>query len=129
MEVNSYHHAFHIYPNATEKNKPDQNNPNVIVSGIICRDPHIWTIVPTRCQNVKILDVKMIGLWRYNTDGIDVVNSQNVFIEDCFVRAFDDKHLVSNIHFKNLVIQGTHILNKEEGGIHVNEFVENVQFE
>jgi hypothetical protein len=31
-----------------------------------------------------------VGLWRYNADGIDICNSQDVRIRDCFVRAFDD---------------------------------------
>jgi hypothetical protein len=63
---------------------------NLTVEGIIFRDPHVWTIVPVNCTDVRISNVKLIGLWRYNADGIDLVNSQDVLIEDCFVRAFDD---------------------------------------
>ena len=42
------------------------------------------------CKNVHIYNVKIVGQWRYNTDGIDVVNSENVLIENCFLRSFDD---------------------------------------
>jgi polygalacturonase len=63
---------------------------NLVVEGIIFRDPHVWTVVPIKCTDVRISNIKLIGLWRYNADGIDLVNSQDVLIEDCFVRAFDD---------------------------------------
>lgn len=63
---------------------------NVEIEGIILRDPHVWTVVPALCRNVHIDNIKLVGLWRYNSDGIDLVNSQDVLIENCFVRAFDD---------------------------------------
>jgi hypothetical protein len=60
------------------------------VRGIILRDPHVWTVVPAKCRDVTLSNIKLIGLWRYNADGIDLVNSVQVLIEDCFVRSFDD---------------------------------------
>ena len=63
---------------------------DVEVRGIVIRDPHVWAVVPTMCQQVAISDLKLIGLWRYNSDGIDLVNCRDVVIEDCFVRSFDD---------------------------------------
>jgi polygalacturonase len=74
-----------------------KNVKNAIISGIILRDPHIWTILPGNCDSVTIDNVKLIGLWRYNSDGIDIVNSKNVTIKNFFVRAFDD-----NIAIKGL---------------------------
>lgn len=63
---------------------------DVVIDGIVIRDPNLWTIVPAACRGVKIHNVKLIGLWRYNTDGIDIVNSQDVRIDKCFIRSFDD---------------------------------------
>lgn len=63
---------------------------NVSVEGIILRDAHIWSLMAHECNNLKISNIKIIGMWRYNTDGIDIVNSKNVIIENSFVRAFDD---------------------------------------
>ncbi|NLV73289.1 MAG: hypothetical protein GXY52_01190 [Chloroflexi bacterium] len=70
---------------------------NVRIEGIILRDPNVWTVIPVRCQNVHIRNVKLIGLWRYNADGIDFVNSQHCSVEDSFLRTFDD-----SIVFKGL---------------------------
>lgn len=70
---------------------------NAQISGIILRDPHKWTITPLKCKNVDISNVKLIGLWRYNSDGIDIVNCQDVTIKNCFIRSYDD-----NIALKGL---------------------------
>jgi len=37
------------------------------------------------------------GAWRYNTDGIDVCNSQRVRIRDCYVHSFDDAIVLKGI--------------------------------
>lgn len=67
---------------------------NVRVEGITIRDPAAWTVELDRCENATVAGVKLIGLWRYNSDGIDVVSSQQVRIRDCFVRAFDDNLVI-----------------------------------
>ncbi|HEY4937231.1 MAG TPA: glycosyl hydrolase family 28 protein, partial [Puia sp.] len=63
---------------------------NVSVSGIILRDPPAWTFMTFECMDVTIDNIKLIGMWRYNSDGIDLLNSSNVEIKNSFVRAFDD---------------------------------------
>jgi hypothetical protein len=60
------------------------------IDGVILRDPCGWTLVPVLCQQVQIRNVKLIGLWRYNADGIDFVNCRNCRLEDSFVRSYDD---------------------------------------
>jgi polygalacturonase len=47
-------------------------------------------VVHNWCDNVIIYKIKLIGLWRNNTDGIHPENSKNMTIKNCFVRAFDD---------------------------------------
>ena len=42
------------------------------------------------CNHVTVDNIKIIGQWRYNTDGIDPVSSSNVEIKNCFIRSFDD---------------------------------------
>jgi hypothetical protein len=63
---------------------------NAYINGIILRDPHIYTVAPNWCDSITIDNIKLIGLWRYNSDGIHPENSKNMTIKNCFVRAFDD---------------------------------------
>jgi hypothetical protein len=63
---------------------------NVAIDGVILRDPTIWTVVFQESQKLIISNIKLVGHWRYNADGIDIVNSSHVRIENSFIRAFDD---------------------------------------
>jgi hypothetical protein len=91
---------------------------NGFINGIILRDSHGWTVVPLNCDSITIDNIKLIGLWRYNADGIDPVNSKNITIKNSFIRAFDDciaikggrrayseyKNILENIIVDNCVI-------------------------
>jgi hypothetical protein len=85
-----------------------KNVTNALISGIILRDPHEWTVVPKNCDSITIDNIKLIGLWRYNSDGIDLVNSKNITIRNSFVRSFDDNIVIKgltpyyNEHFKTI---------------------------
>jgi len=70
---------------------------NAQISGIILRDPHEWTVIPTNCDSITIDNLKLIGLWRYNADGIDIVNSKNITIRNTFVRSFDDNIVIKGL--------------------------------
>lgn len=70
---------------------------NVVVQGIVMRDPDVWCCSVFGCRNVTIDNVKLVGLWRYNADGIDICNSQDVEVRDCFVRAFDDALVIKGL--------------------------------
>lgn len=71
---------------------------DVTVEGLVLRDPGSWTVVVAGCRDVRLADLKLIGLWRYNADGIDIVNSSAVGIERCFVRSFDDSIAVKGLN-------------------------------
>ena len=90
---------------------------DVLVEGVILKDAPLWSlIVRDNCQNITIDNVKVIGQWRYNSDGIDICTSQNVVVKNCFVRSFDDC----------FVARGAY-LNGEEGNVE-NVLVENCVF-
>lgn len=63
---------------------------NIQIDGITIRDSLVYNIRPIACKNLDIKDVKIIGCWRYNSDGIDMHNCVNVTVENCFLRTFDD---------------------------------------
>ena len=63
---------------------------NVEVDGITIRDSLVYNIRPVGCRDLRIQNVKIIGCWRFNSDGIDMHNCEGVRISDCFIRTFDD---------------------------------------
>ena len=64
---------------------------HVAVEGVVFRDPPRWAvIVRGGSRDVDISNVKVVGCWRYNSDGMDVCASERVRVRDCFVRSFDD---------------------------------------
>lgn len=70
---------------------------DVTVEGLVLRDPDVWCFALFGCNRVTIDNVKLIGLWRYNADGIDICNSQDVAVRDCFVRSYDDALVVKGL--------------------------------
>jgi hypothetical protein len=74
---------------------------DVKIDGVILRDPPEWCLSAFGCRNLAISDVKIVGLWRYNTDGIDICNSQDVTIRDSFVRSFDDSIVLKGLQWKD----------------------------
>ena len=63
---------------------------NIEVNGIIMRDATGLSNTIAACEYVNYDNVKTIGMWRYNTDGIDFYNSRNCMVRNTFIRAFDD---------------------------------------
>ena len=72
------------------------NGNNISIEGIILRDASVWTLPVMRSRNVTIDGVKILG-YRANSDGIDVCNSENVLIKDCFIRTLDDLIVVKTV--------------------------------
>lgn len=67
------------------------------IGPITCRDAASFTILPAACEDVVIDGVKTIGMWRYNSDGIDIFNSTRCTIRNCFLRNFDDCVVIKGI--------------------------------
>ncbi len=70
---------------------------DVCCDGVIMRDSPSFALLPADCDRVHINNVKTIGMWRYNSDGIDVFNSSDIRIENCFLRNFDDCIVIKGI--------------------------------
>ena len=65
------------------------------IRDITILDPSAWTVNLYKCKNAVIDNVKIIGA-RSNSDGITMQNVENVLVQNCFVRSWDD----------NLVVKG-----------------------
>ena len=75
------------YQNSTIK---FYNSTDIRLEDIIVQDAPGWVVSFWNCSNIAIDRVKIVGQWRYNTDGIDICNCDNVKITNSFVRSFDD---------------------------------------
>lgn len=82
--------APHCYEDYTKGNIRLYNCKDVSVEGIVLRDSANWCFSMYECEDISVDNVKIVGQWRYNTDGIDIMNSRRVKIENSFVRSFDD---------------------------------------
>lgn len=64
---------------------------NLTVEDVIFTDSMFWSFITrNHCKNVVIDNVKLVGQWRYNSDGFDICSSSNVELKNCFIRSFDD---------------------------------------
>lgn len=62
---------------------------SVTIKGVTFIGAGSWTVILDRCANVTIDNVRIFG-FRENSDGIDIVNSQNVTVQNCCIRTGDD---------------------------------------
>ena len=68
---------------------------HVKVEGIVFRDSPFWIlIVRNACRDIVFDNVKTVGQWRYNSDGIDICGSEDVVVRNSFIRSFDDSFVV-----------------------------------
>lgn len=99
------------YENHTKGTFRIYNCKNLDVSDIILTNSSTWAMSMFNCENVHIDNVKIVGHWRYNTDGIDIVNSENVLVENSFIRSFDDTISIKAINDYQKPIQNLTINN------------------
>jgi hypothetical protein len=62
---------------------------DVEIDGITVRNSPCWTCAPIRSRGVTFRNLKILSQGR-NGDGIDVVGSRKIRIENCFFRCTDD---------------------------------------
>ena len=86
------------YENHTKGNLRLYNCEGVSIEDVILKNSASWCLALFGCRNVKIDGVKIVGQWRYNTDGIDLVNTSDVTVKNCFVRSFDDTVTIKGIY-------------------------------
>ncbi len=71
------------------------NSNDLKVEGIIFKDAPSWVFTTRNgCRRVEIDNIKLIGQWRYNADGIDLCTTSDAVVKNCFIRSFDDSIVV-----------------------------------
>ena len=70
---------------------------SVRIEGVGFADSAIWCINIFHCLDVEIDGINVFGQWRYNTDGIDIVNSRRITVKNSFVHSFDDSITIKGI--------------------------------
>lgn len=85
------------YENFTNGNLRLYDCADVQVNGVLFRNSAIWCVSLFHCDGVVLDNIKVFGQWRYNTDGIDIVNSQNITVKNTFVHSFDDTICIKGI--------------------------------
>ena len=66
------------------------NCTNVIVKGVTIKNGTGWIQLYDNCTDLTIDGIRVESTTYWNNDGIDVTNSKNVKITNCFVNAADD---------------------------------------
>lgn len=78
----------------TESNRPKliefKYCDSVLVKGISLKDGLCWIQDYINCTNVVIDSINVESNSYWNNDGLDVTDSQNVIISNCFINAADD---------------------------------------
>ncbi len=113
-----------------------RNSHNLHIEGVTIFDPSRWTIPIQSCDSVHVDNIKIIG-WRGNSDGVDISNSREVLVENCFMRTLDDAVVVKsfdglgevkNIHARKCVIWNE-LAHSLSIGAEIHENVSDVLFE
>jgi hypothetical protein len=114
----------------------DAQGNDITLEGVVLRDSGSWSTLLAKSDRVAVENIKVIG-WRANSDGIDICNSQNVTVNGCFIRTFDDlivvKTLVENAKPSRDIVVKTCVLWNEFAhalsvGAELRAPVENVEF-
>ncbi|MBL7745742.1 MAG: glycoside hydrolase family 28 [Chitinophagaceae bacterium] len=63
---------------------------NIIIKGITIKNGSGWIQDYVRCNNLIIDSITVSSTSYWNNDGIDIANSKNIAITNCYVNASDD---------------------------------------
>ena len=81
-----------------------RNSRNVLIEGIILRDPAAWNTHILHSEKVTIRDVKVLNDFEvHNTDGFDPDASKEVMIDHCFAYCNDDNIAIKTTNNLNLL--------------------------
>lgn len=110
---------------------------NINIEGIIIKDAPTWTMPIMNTNNVIVDNVKILG-YRANSDGIDICNSSDVTVKNCFIRTLDDLVVVKTLSgysnkSERILVENCILWNEVAHGLSVGaeitKDIENVKFQ
>ncbi len=87
----------HCYESYTNGNIKLYSCKNVKIEGVGFTNSAVWCVNVFHCEDVLLDFVNVFGQWRYNTDGVDIVNSSRITVRNCFIHSFDDSAVIKGI--------------------------------
>ena len=72
---------------------------DVAIEDILMVHPTSWMIHLSGCENTRVARVRQLGEC-CSSDGVDIVGSRNVVVEDCFLRNNDDCIAVKHVSLR-----------------------------
>lgn len=85
---------------------------DIIIDGITITDSSSYAASIYASDNININNVKVVGHWKYNNDGIDLFNCSNAVISNSFIRSFDDTICIKGISaFSDKNCENIHVNN------------------
>lgn len=70
---------------------------NIRMEGVGFTNSVIWCVNLFHCFDVTMDGINVFGQWRYNTDGVDLVNCQRITLRNSFIHSFDDTVTVKGL--------------------------------
>eukprot|EP00729_Bicosta_minor_P003313 gene3313-32908_t len=112
------------------------NSKDIALEGITIMHVASWMVKFESNTGVRVNGIKEFG-WRCNNDGIDIVSSQDVIVENVFIRSADDaiavKGMDTTMETKNVIVRDSFFFphgNCMEIGFELwNDAVTNITFE
>lgn len=101
------------------------NCEDVTIENITLHNSTSWQIVPVNCRNVRITNIKIVSD-NASDDGIDVVHSKEVTIENSFIRTKDDC-VVLKAYLKKTNKPGTNGIPIQSPSTYKNNSIDSVQ--
>ena len=112
MEARAFQHCYEEHTNGNLK---FHSCKNITVEGVGMKEASCFCVNFYGCSDIYMNEIKIFGQWRYNNDGIDIVNTGNVRIENSLIHSFDDTISIKgieryyyldccNIHVSNCVL-------------------------
>lgn len=77
---------------------------NVYVEGVVVVNSCGWSMHYSGCVNVTVDNIKLIGMWRYNSDGCDFTNCTNAVIRNSYLRNYDDCIVIKGLNGGNRML-------------------------